>query len=475
MIPFAHDANAARILRDLTPEFLERYNRVGPRYTSYPTAPEWSEVVTERHFREHARQSAAASAAAPLSLYVHIPFCVHRCRFCACNVIITRKTEIAEPYLQRLDQEMGILSAEMKAEGVPPRPVTQVHFGGGTPTYLAPAQFEWLLERMRAHFALRPDAELSLEADPCVTSPEHLRTLAALGFNRISFGVQDFHAPTQELIERVQTVEETEALTVLARELGFASVNYDLVYGLPLQTVDTFARTLDIVLQLRPDRLALYNFAYLPSKLGHQRELDPATLPSGPEKFRIFVLAYERFLDAGYEYIGMDHFAVPDDALARARRERTLQRNFMGYTTQAGTELYAFGVSAISTSDRVYVQNTKKLSRYGAALDDGRLPVERGMILSEDDRLRRAVISELMCHGRIVKAGHEQAFGIDFDDYFADALGELPSFVDNGLVVLYDDRIEVTLLGFIFVRNIAMLFDRYLRRPQPHATFSRTL
>ncbi|MBE7558263.1 oxygen-independent coproporphyrinogen III oxidase [bacterium] len=466
---------AATVLSNLSSEFLERYNRQGPRYTSYPTAPEWTDAVRQDQFRARLRADAARSHDKPLSLYFHIPFCEHRCAFCACNVIITKKPEIADDYLRYLDREMTIVRAEVESGGDGGRTVTQMHFGGGTPTFLSPEQLTWLVERIKRHFRFAPDAEMALEADPCVTRDEHLIALADLGFNRVSFGVQDFHSPTQQIIERVQTVEETEHLTELARRLGFASVNYDLVYGLPLQTVATFARTLDIVARLRPDRIALYNFAYLPRRLAHQRYLNPELFPSGREKFRIMVSAYERFVSEGYEYIGMDHFALPDDPLAIARRNRTIQRNFMGYTTQAGTDLYAFGVSSISATQDLYVQNEKKLSVYYRALDGGELPIERGFVLSDDDRLRRVVIYELMCHGRLVPSSIEERFSVDFERYFEYELAQLPQFERDGLLVLAPDRIDVTLLGHIFVRNIAMVFDVYLRREQPRATFSRTL
>jgi oxygen-independent coproporphyrinogen-3 oxidase len=464
-----------RVLRGLTAEFLQRYNRVGPRYTSYPTAPEWTEAVGQGEYRANIRERCAADPGAPLSLYFHIPFCEHRCRFCACNVIATRRREVSEPYLRDLDKEMAVLAGDLAASGGENRPVTQLHFGGGTPTYLAPDQLAWIMGRIRSHFRIAPDAEISIEIDPCVTTDEHIRTLRALGFNRASLGVQDFHGPTQEIIERIQTVEETVHITELARELGFESVNFDLVYGLPLQTRDTFAYTLDQVLAIRPDRVALYNFAYLPQRLGHQRQIDTATLPTGPQKFEVFVSAFERFSDAGYEHIGMDHFAVPEDPLARARRDRTIQRNFMGYTTQAGTDLCAFGVSSISATDRVYAQNTKKLPIHTRAVESGELPVERGYVLSDEDRLRRAVICAFMCHGHLEKAPLEEQFGIDFDDHFAAELSELLPMERDGLLHLRGDRIEVTLLGNIFVRNIGMVFDTYLRAPHVQPAFSRTL
>ena len=464
---------AGEVLRSLPLEFLERYNKVGPRYTSYPTAPEWSESVREAEYR--AELSRGEDRDAPLSLYIHIPFCEHRCAFCACNVIITKKPEVATEYIEYLEQEFARVASEMKAGGAESRPVTQFHLGGGTPTFLPPAQMADLLGRVRKYFNLIPGAEMALEADPCVTSEEHLEVLAELGFNRVSFGVQDFYGPTQEIIERVQSVEETERLTVRARELGFASVNYDLVYGLPLQTLETFAGTLDEVARLRPDRIALYNFAYLPKRLAHQRYLDPESLPKGPQKFGILVSAYERFVAEGYEFIGMDHFALPGDPLARARRERTIQRNFMGYTTQAGTDLYSFGTSAISATTDLYVQNDKKLSVYRRMLEAGQLPSERGFALTDDDKLRRQVIYDLMCHGRLDKRAIEAHYGIQFDDYFGQEMSELPPFVEDGLIEIHDDRIEVTVLGFVFVRNVAMVFDAHLRTARQPATFSRTL
>jgi len=469
-------AQTAETLRALSPAFLEKYNKSGPRYTSYPTAPEWSERVSSEDFRRHIRTKGTGKTDASLSLYFHIPFCEHRCRFCACNTIITEKREVIPPYLSALDREMGIIASEMETSGQQTRPVTQIHFGGGTPTYLSPQQFVELMSQVRHYFHVVPDAEISIEVDPCVTTDEHIHTLAELGFNRISFGVQDFNPDIQELIERVQSVELTKHFTELSRKTGYHSVNFDLVYGLPLQRVETFGQTLDEVLRLRPDRIALYNFAYLPGKLAHQRYLNPGILPNGQEKFRIFVAAYERFTREGYEYIGMDHFAVPEDPLSEARRNGTIQRNFMGYTTQAGTDLYAFGVSSISATESLYVQNTRKLNAYQkSVLQDGQLPIERGVFLSEDDRIRKEVIYSLMCYGRVIKEEISKEFGISFDDYFSQEIPQLPAFERDGLLSLSSDIIQITLLGHIFVRNIAMVFDKYLRVPRKQPTFSRTL
>jgi oxygen-independent coproporphyrinogen-3 oxidase len=464
-----------KAIKTLSTDFLQRYNKSGPRYTSYPTAPEWKESVNQDRFRQLIHEEAEQQSSSPLSLYFHIPFCEHRCRFCGCNTIITTKKEVAEEYLRSLDAEMAIVAGEMESAGTASRPVTQIHFGGGTPTFLTPQQFIHLMKRIRNYFTITDDAEISLEADPCVTTDEHVQTLAEIGFNRISYGVQDFHPPTQEIIERVQSVELTQHLTEVARECGFESVNYDLVYGLPLQNHETFAGTLDRVIELKPDRIALYNFAYLPSRLSNQRALDPGIMPSGPEKFKVFISAYERFLGEGFEFIGMDHFAGADDPLSEARRKGTLQRNFMGYTTQAGTDMYAFGVSSISATHTLYVQSTKKLSAYHKAIAAGRLPIERGIVLSDDDVLRKEVIYSLMCYGGIDKTQISDSFDIDFDIYFAEEIKQLPPFEEDGLMELTGEGFQLTLLGNIFVRNIAMVFDKYLRAPKKQPTFSRTL
>lgn len=462
-------------LRRLPAEFLERYNRQGPRYTSYPTAPEWRDMSDDGPFREKVREDAGTKPSSPISLYFHIPFCERRCFFCACNVLISRSHERADQYIELLDREMGILAGEMASSRGVTRPVSQVHLGGGTPNFLTPVQFERLLGHIRNRFNIGIDAEISLEADPVTLAHEHLETLARLGFNRISYGVQDFNQKTQEAVNRVQSVETTRDATELARSLGFKSVNYDLIYGLPYQTEATFSETLDIVEELRPDRIALYNFAYLPQRVRHQKVLEPGSLPSGPEKFRIFTLAHDRLIGAGYEYIGMDHYALPDDALAIARRNRTLQRNFMGYTTQAGTDLYALGVSAISMTDTLYVQNTKEAALYQQAIENAKLPVQKGMVLSEDDRIRRDAIGQLMCHGALHKREIEALHGIDFDRYFARELEELPPMERDGLIILSPGCIQLTLLGRIFARNVAMVFDAYLRSPSGSRTFSRTL
>jgi len=481
--------NESRRLRDLDPQFLKRYNLVGPRYTSYPTAPEWSEQVGAAAVRAHMealregdgdffdsqsecrsrRERPTPNSALraprflrPLSIYVHLPFCIEHCAFCACNVIVSPKMEeVSQPYLELLDQEAGLWAGLVD----PRRPVTQFHWGGGTPTYLNPDQLRRVHAMVAGRFPLAPDAEQSIEVHVTWTSDEQLRVLAALGFNRLSLGVQDFNQRTQEAIRRRQTYARTRRIIELARELGFQGVNVDLVYGLPHQTARTFADTVDKVLELRPDRLAIYNFAYLPEKLAHQRAIDPAALPAGEEKFKIFLEAYDRFTGAGYRYIGMDHFALPDDELARAFDEGTMQRNFMGFTTRGGADLLGLGVSAIGSVTNLYAQNVKKLTQYREALEAGRLPTERGMLLSQDDLIRRDVIAGLMCRDHVEKKEIEARHGIEFELYFRKEIERLEPMVRDELLTIGPDSLDLTFLGRLFVRNIAMVFDAYLNRP----------
>jgi len=463
-----------RFLRRLSPAFLEKYNKVGPRYTSYPTAPEWSEAVTEGHFCKTVRTDAEKSTL-PLSMYVHIPFCEHRCAFCACNVVITRKQDVIERYLDDLICETDILAGLMNEKPDLRRPLIQVHFGGGTPTYLSPQQIQRFFEHIRRCFPIAPDAEISMEADPCVTTEAHLETLRELGFNRISFGVQDFHEPTQQAIQRIQSVEQTQRLVEFARKIGFVSANLDLVCGLPFQTEASFEQTLETITTIRPERIALYNFAYLPTRASNQRSIDSAVMPQGVEKFGILSLAYERLPEAGYRPIGMDHFALSDDDLSLALDQGTLRRNFMGYTTCAGADLYSVGVSSISMADRLYVQSTKNLKKYHQAIQDGRLPIEKGIVLNDDDCIRRAVIEGLMCMGVVKKQQISETYGIDFDAYFDSEMKQLVPLIQDGLVLVENGKIELTRLGLIFARNTAMVFDVYLKRPEGQHAFSRTL
>jgi oxygen-independent coproporphyrinogen III oxidase len=451
-------------------DFLAKYNTPGPRYTSYPTAPVWNDNFGVKDLES--AYSDADAAGTPLSLYMHLPYCESLCLFCACNVVITKDHSVVPPYLQTLQQEIDRVAKHVSRK----REVVQFHWGGGTPTYLTPPQMEQLFGFARERFTFAPDAEIGIEVDPRVTSREHLETLRRLGFNRLSLGIQDFHPEVQEAIHRVQPYEATRDMISYARELGFDSINVDLIYGLPYQNAERFRATVSQVLNLAPDRVAMFSYAHVPW-LRKQQGAFQTHLPEGIEKFRIFVAGLQTFLDAGYLYIGMDHFARPGDELAIAQQSRTLHRNFQGYTTKAGADLYGMGVSAISSIGRAYGQNLKEVSTYSAAIDRGGLATMRGYHLNDDDVLRRTVINRLLCHTLIRKSEIEQEFGINFGDYFCAELAHLEPFVADGLVVLNSDEIRVTWLGRIFIRNIAMVFDAYLEKQKldSRPLFSKTL
>jgi oxygen-independent coproporphyrinogen-3 oxidase len=450
--------------------FLSRYNRPGPRYTSYPTAPVWNDSFGPADLEKvHARADAAKS---PVSLYMHIPFCESLCLFCACNVIIQKNKAVAPPYLGILKREITSVGQHVSKD----RPVVQFHWGGGTPTYLTPSQIEDLFGFTHDHFTFSPDAEIGIEVDPRVTNREHLETLRKLGFNRLSMGIQDFHPLVQKTINRVQPYELTRDLIQSARDLGFDSVNVDLIYGLPYQTAETFAHTVDQILSLTPDRVALFSYAHVPWLKKQQNSFE-GHLPEGMQKFEIFRTGLLKFLEAGYLYIGMDHFAKPGDELATAQQNRTLHRNFQGYTTKAGADLYGMGITAISGIQNAYAQNQRDIPTWEKAVNERGIATMRGYHLSEDDRLRRTVISRLLCHTIVLKDEISQEFQIDFDHYFADELQRLEPFREDGLILLNPDEIRTTALGRIFIRNAAMLFDPYLEKQNLNAKrlFSKTL
>ena len=449
---------------------LEKYNRPGPRYTSYPTAPVWKDDFGPDDLEKY--YAIADERATPLSLYMHLPFCESLCLFCACNVSIQKDKSVAIPYLAALKREIEHVAKHVSRA----RPVIQFHWGGGTPTYLSPAQLADLFAFTRERFSFAPDAEIGLVVDPRVTSREHLETLRRLGFNRLSMGIQDFEPTVQQTIHRVQPYELTRNLITAARELGFGSLNIDLIYGLPYQTAETFRATIAQALTLEPDRVAMFSYAHVPW-LKKQQGSFAAHLPEGREKFAIFRAGLEGFLNAGYIYIGMDHFARPGDELAVAQQNRTLHRNFQGYTTKAGADLYGMGVSAISSIGRAYAQNSREIPAYQTAVKDRGIATMRGYRLSDDDVVRRAVIGRLLCHTVIFKREIEREFGIEFDEYFAGELDRLTEPRDEGLVVLGVDEIRVTPLGRIFIRNVAMTFDRYLheRQMDKRPLFSKTL
>ncbi len=455
---------------------LERYDRPGPRYTSYPTAVEFHQGVKDQIYVDRlARLNAAGDE--PLSAYVHLPFCQERCSFCGCNVVITPHLEVASRYLDAVAQEIDLLAAHLPDR----RTIAQMHWGGGTPTYYSPNQLGELFARIAKHFVFTKDAELGIEIDPRVTTFAHLDLLRSLGFNRLSMGVQDFDARVQEAINRIQSYEQTRSLIAHARALGFASINVDLIYGLPHQTQDTFASTLNQVLTLRPDRVAAYSFAFLPWMSAHMKEIDRAALPPAETKLSLLAATVDAFTGAGYRQIGMDHFALPSDELARAVETHTLHRNFMGYTVKATTDLVAIGVSAIGDVQGAFVQNTKKLPHYYEAVASGRFPVDKGYELSADDEIRRYVITELMCNFRLEVDEVERRFGIEFAGYFSAELATLTegpaSAAADGLVTVRPRRIDVEPVGRMFVRNICMVFDKYLamRTSGPKPVFSRTV
>jgi len=451
-------------------EFLARYNRPGPRYTSYPTAPVWNDSFGPDDLEKVHRE--AEGAKSPVSLYMHIPFCESLCLFCACNVIIQKNKSVAPTYLGVLKREIERVSRGISKS----RPVVQFHWGGGTPTYLTPEQIEDLFGAARERFSFATDAEIGIEVDPRVTSREHLETLRKLGFNRLSMGIQDFHPDVQKAVNRIQPFELTRDLLFGARELGFDSINVDLIYGLPHQTPERFAHTVDQILQLAPDRVALFSYAHVPW-LKKQQGSFAAFLPEGMQKFEIFRTGLLKFVEAGYLYIGMDHFAKAGDELAISQQQRTLHRNFQGYTTKAGADLYGMGVTAISGIQNAYAQNHRELAAWEKAVNARGIATMRGYKLSEDDRLRRAVISRLLCHTVVIKDEIAREFGIDFDEYFAEELRRLEPSKEDGLVLLERDEIRTTWLGRIFIRNLAMVFDPYLERQQLAAKplFSKTL
>jgi len=464
------DINIQTETLNVTEAILARYNVPGPRYTSYPTAPEWIDSFGPGDFESALAESNALRPAPPLSIYIHLPFCESLCLFCGCNVVINKNHEVLHPYLQNLEREIDRIALRLD----PSRPVVQMHWGGGTPTYLSPAQMENLLQHIRQRFTFAPDAEAGIEVDPRTTNEAHITTLRRLGFNRISMGIQDFNPLVQKTVHRVQPYEMTRAVFDLCREQGFESINVDLIYGLPYQTPDSFVDSIEKVIGLNPDRVAMFSYAHVPW-LKKQQGSFARHIPQGMDKFRIFRAGIERFTRAGYLYIGMDHFARPDDELCIAQRDRTLHRNFQGYTTKAGADLFGMGVSSISGLGRVYAQNFRVLRDYYGAIEQNRIPTMRGIRLTDDDFIRRAIISRILCHCVLHKQEVEREFHLRFDEYFAEELAHLKQLADDGLVVVTPEAVSVTSLGRIFIRNVGMVFDSYLRRPRERPVFSKTL
>jgi oxygen-independent coproporphyrinogen III oxidase len=456
----------------MTAELLRRYDRPGPRYTSYPTAVEFNESFDADAY-ERKLAEANEKTGEPLSLYFHLPFCHERCTFCGCSVVITKKPEVSARYLEYVDREIEMVAARLPGR----RRVNQLHWGGGTPTYHQPKEMESLWKSITRHFEILPGAEVAIEVDPRVTTPAQVDLLRQVGFNRLSMGVQDFTPEVQVAIGRNQGLEETVDLYRYCRSAGFESINVDLVYGLPLQTVETFRHNLEQVAGLRPDRVAVYSFAYVPWIRGNQKKTDPKTLPPPDVKFELFLQALDVFTAAGYQQIGMDHFALPEDELAVAQRAGKLHRNFMGYTVKPAADQIGFGITSIGDLCSAFAQNVKKLSTFYQAIDAGRLPIEKGYLLDEDDRIRRYVITQLMCNLGLAIQDVESRFGIRFGDYFATEMAELAEPRDHGFVTVDGERIDVTPMGRLFIRNVCMIFDRYLRRKRAddRPVFSRTV
>jgi oxygen-independent coproporphyrinogen III oxidase len=446
----------------LTETLVRRLDVPGPRYTSYPTVPEWSMDVDSTRYEAHL-VAAGRNADLPLSLYFHLPFCQERCTFCGCNVVVTKDKRRADEYIERLAIEMEMAAERLGLR----RSVSQIHWGGGTPTFLDEAQIERLWRKITAYFSPLPDAEIAIEIDPAVTSMRQVRLLRSLGFNRLSMGVQDFDPDVQRAINRIQTIEETRALVDEARGLGFRGINFDLIYGLPLQTAATWSKTLETVISMKPDRTAIYSFAFVPDARPHQKRLKVYGRAEGQEKLALFIDAYDAFTKTGYLPIGMDHFAREEDELARASVRRTLARNFQGYTVRAAQDVVAFGVTAIGDVGGAYFQNVAPIPKYYAAMASRRFATEKGIVLSADDHARRAIISALMCNFYVDLGSEAPAYGRELE--------ALKSFEADGLVSIRGSTIEVSALGRMFVRNIAMVFDAYLTQNRAQRTFSRAV
>ncbi|HEU4622909.1 MAG TPA: oxygen-independent coproporphyrinogen III oxidase [Burkholderiaceae bacterium] len=450
-------------------ELIQRLDRRGPRYTSYPTADRFHDHFGLSDYM-HAVRTRTQRA---LSMYVHIPFCESVCYYCACNKVVTRRHDMAEEYLRRLLRELE-LHAAMLGGG---QRIEQSHLGGGTPTYFSDTQLARLMGAIRAGFGLAADdiGEFSIEVDPRTVTPERIAHLRAFGFNRLSFGVQDFDPAVQKAVHREQSFEQTHALVAAARDARFRSVSIDLIYGLPLQTPASFTSTIGQLCALNPDRVAVYSYAHLPQVFKPQRRIDTAQLPTPASKLDLLRVVIERLTQAGYAHIGMDHFAKMEDSLAVAQRQGRLHRNFQGYSTHASANLIGVGVSAIGAMGATYSQNEKDLARYNARIDAGEIPIARGVALSRDDVVRRSVIQALLCHNELSKRAIETTFSIGFDEYFESELRELEAFAMEGLVELDDDWITISPRGRLLARNIAMPFDRYLREHQTANRYSRTI
>lgn len=445
-------------------DLIRRYDKAGPRYTSYPTAVQFHHGFTETQYREYVQKSHLESPSKSLSLYLHIPFCDTVCFYCACNKIATKDRSLTVPYLRSLYREIALQGQLFSRD----RRVTQLHWGGGTPTFIHHTQMQDLVKTIRQYFQLLDDdsGEYSIEIDPRETQHDTIALLRSLGFNRMSLGVQDFDPKVQQAVNRIQSEEETFTVLQTARQEGFKSISIDLIYGLPHQSVESFSKTLDKILTVKPNRLSIFNYAHLPTLFKPQRRINEAELPTSLEKLAILQHTINCLTEAGYVYIGMDHFALPDDELAIAQRHGTLYRNFQGYATQAHCDLIGLGTTSIGKIQDCYSQNVKTLDEYYTYLDAGRLPVWRGIVLNTDDKLRRSVITQLICHFTLDIPPLEQEYNIDFKKYFSNEWSELEQLQEDGLLNFDSKKIDILPSGRLLVRNICMIFDLYLRQNQ---------
>jgi len=459
------------ILSNVDIDLLKRYDKPGPRYTSYPTAPIFSADYDGKRFEVDLIRNNDENKA-PISIYLHIPFCDTLCYFCGCTMLVTRNRDYIQQYIVAMKQEIERVAPYINKQ----RKVTQVAWGGGTPSYLAPDQIEDLSEFLHAKFNFAPDAEVSVEIDPRDLTLEHMKAFRRGGVNRISLGVQDFNEQVQVAVNRIQPERITMDAIEWATSLGIDSVNIDLIYGLPFQTLESFQATLNKVVQISPSRIAVFNFAYVPWMKPHQKLIHQEDLPSPELKLQLLKTTIETLTSSGYEYIGMDHFAKPDDELAVARKAKTLHRNFQGYSTRAGADLFGFGMSAISHFGDVYAQNAKTVPQYSEAVTNGRFATQVGYKMTRDDVIRKYVIMRLMCDLEVVKSDVEEWFDVPFDEYFDQSLGQLREFMELGLVRNTLERVIIEGTGRLLLRNIAMCFDAYLNRvPKEKPIFSRTV
>jgi len=453
-------------------EVLKRFNRPGPRYTSYPTAPVFSPDFSSGDFRREIISTNFENSETPLSLYFHFPFCAKLCYFCGCNMRVANDRALVRKYLDHLEKEIDMIAAMIDTR----RSAIQMHWGGGTPTHLFPEEIRHIGNYIKSHFEFDPAIEASVEIDPRNLTEEHVRALSEIGFNRSSFGVQDFDPAVQEAINRVQSEEITRQTFKWVRDAGFESINLDLIYGLPHQSVDSFAVTLEKVIDISPDRIAVFNYAHVPWLKKHQGVMPADAMPSADERLAILEMTILKLIDAGYEYIGMDHFAKPTDELAVAQRNGSLYRNFQGYSTRAGADVYALGLSSISQFENIYAQNVKDLGSYYDRVNAGELATHVGYRMTGDDHIRKETIMKLMCNLEIDKVSMGERFGIDFDEYFRFDIPKLDPFIREGLVEHSTEKIRVIGSGILIIRNVAMCFDAYLEKMMKEKpVFSKTV